>query len=132
MSNLKTLVETFYNKCLTINNDTNPSSFKKLLTDNSNQKNATRRKIKTNNWTNWNVWKIMSEIWKWKFKETIEQGNQIVAVLLVLRLSLIFRRCGDGTKIFKIIASDTIENGQIKTECIIVKNETTINQLQNK
>ena len=137
MSNLKTVVETFYNKCLTINNDTNPSEvLEKLLADDFKSKNAAGEKPKQALIGQIGMfWKIMPDM-KWEIQETIEQGNQIV-VRSLFSASPIGNFKGvecDGTKKFQTMAIDihTIENGQIKQVYHCEEWETAINQLQNK
>lgn len=135
MSNLKKVVGTFYNKCLTINDETNPTvELEQLLADDFKSKNAGGEKPKQALIGQIAMfWKIMPDM-KWEIQETIEQGNQIV-VRSLFSASPIGDFKGvecDGTKSFKTMAIDihTIENGQIKQVYHCEEWETAIEQLK--
>ena len=137
MINLKSVVETFYNKCLTVNTETNTNEeLETLLAEDFKSKNAAGEKPKQALIGQIAMfWKIMPDM-KWEIQETIEQGNQIV-VRSLFSASPIGNFKGvecDGTKKFQTMAIDihTIENGQIKQVYHCEEWETAINQLQNK
>jgi len=137
MSNLKLVVETFYNKCLTVNKETNTNEvLETLLAEDFKSKNAAGEKPKHALIAQIAMfWKIMPDM-KWEIQETIEQGNQIV-VRSLFSASPIGNFKGvecDGTKKFQTMAIDihTIENGQIKQVYHCEEWETAIEQLQNK
>lgn len=137
MINLKSVVETFYNKCLTVNTETNTNEvLETLLAEDFKSKNAAGEKPKQALIGQIAMfWKIMPDM-KWEIQETIEQGNQMV-VRSLFSASPIGNFKGvecDGTKKFQTMAIDihTIENGQIKQVYHCEEWETAINQLQNK
>jgi len=135
MSNSKSVVETFYNKCLTVNPETDTNEvLEKLLADDFRSKNAGGEKPKQALIGQVAMfWKIMPDM-KWEIQETIEQGNQIV-VRSLFSASPIGNFKGvecDGTKSFKTMAIDihTIENGQITHVYHCEEWETAIDQLK--
>ena len=135
MSNLKAVVETFYNKCLTVNNEIDLSEvLEKLLADDFKSKNAGGEKSKYALIGQIGMfWKIMPDM-KWEIQETIEQGNQIV-VRSLLSASPIGNFKGvecNGAKKFQTMAIDihTIGNGQIKQVYHCEEWETAIEQLK--
>ncbi|HNI43737.1 MAG: ester cyclase [Chitinophagales bacterium] len=135
MSSLKSVVEVFYQKCLTVNTTTNPTEvLENLLADDFLSKNAAGEKPKKSLIGQIGMfWKIMPDM-KWEIQETIEQGNQIVVRSLFSaspRGNFKGVEC-DGTKSFKTMAIDihTIENGQIKQVYHCEEWETAIEQLK--
>lgn len=135
MSSLKQVVDTFYQKCLTINPETNPTEvLEKLLSDDFKSKNAAGEKPKQALIGQIAMfWKMMPDM-KWEIQETIEQGNQIV-VRSLFSASPIGNFKGvecDGSKKFQTMAIDihTIENGQITQVYHCEEWETAIAQLK--
>lgn len=136
MSNLKSLVEVFYNECLTVNAETDTNEvLGKLLADDFKSKNAAGEKPKQALMGQIAFfWKIMPDM-KWEIQETIEQGNQIVVRSLFSaspRGNFKGVEC-DGTQSFKTMAIDihTIENGQIKQVYHCEEWGTAMKQLKN-
>lgn len=135
MSNLKSVVEVFYNQCLTVKEGVNPAEIlEKLLADDFKSKNAGGEKSKQALIGQISMfWKIMPDM-RWEIQETIEEGNKIV-VRSLFSASPIGNFKGvecDGSKKFQTMAIDihTIENGQIKQVYHCEEWETAIEQLK--
>lgn len=135
MSELKTAVEAFYTKCLTVNSEENPAILlEKLLAENFKSINAAGEKTKQALIEQISMfWKALPNM-KWEIQETIEQGNRIV-VRSLFSASPIGNFKGvicDGTKSFRTMAIDihTIENEQIQQIFHIEEWETAIEQLK--
>ena len=136
MSELKKLVATFYNDCLTVNENTNTNEvLEKLLADDFQSINAKETKGKTQLIGQVaGFWKLMPNM-KWEIKDMVQEGSQVV-VRCEFSASPNGSFMGmelDGTKSFKIMSMDmhTIENGQIKTVYHIEEWTTAIAQLKS-
>jgi len=137
MESLKSVVETFYNKCLTVNAETNTNEvLEKLFADDFQSINAKETKGKaTMIGQIAGFWKLMPDM-KWEIQDIVQEGNRIV-VRSLFSASPRGNFMGmelDGTKSFKTMAMDmhTIENGQIKTVYHIEEWGTAVEQLKNK
>ncbi len=136
MTELKKIVASFYNDCLTVNEKTNIREvLENLLADDFESKNAKESKGKAQLIDQVaGFWKLMPDM-KWEIKDMVQEGNQVV-----VRSEFSASPCGnflgmdlDGTKSFKTMAMDmhTIENGQIKTVYHIEEWATAIAQLKS-
>ena len=136
MSELKKLVATFYNECLTVNEKTNTNEvLEQLLADDFESRNAKETKGKVQLMGQIvGFWKMMPDM-KWEIKDMVQEGNQVV-----VRSEFSAPPTGnfmgielDGTKLFKTMAMDmhTIENGQIKTVYHLEEWTTAIAQLKS-
>jgi predicted ester cyclase len=136
MSELKKLIATFYNECLTVNEKTNTNEvLEKLLADDFQSINAkeTKGKVQLIGQIA-GFWKIMPDM-KWEMKDMVQEGNQVV-VRCEFSASPIGNFMGmelDGSKSFRIMTMDmhTIENGQIKSVYHIEEWTTAIAQLKS-
>ena len=135
MSELKKLVATFYNECLTVNEKTNTNEvLEQLLADDFESRNAKETKGKVQLMGQIvGFWKMMPDM-KWEIKDMVQEDNQVV-----VRSEFSATPTGnfmgielDGTKLFKTMAMDmhTIENGQIKTVYHLEEWTTAIAQLK--
>lgn len=136
MSELKKLVATFYNDCLTVNDHTNTNEvLDKLFADDFESRNAKETKTKAQLIGQIaGFWKLMPDM-KWEIKDMVQEGNQVV-VRCEFSASPKGNFMGmelDGTKSFKTMSMDmhTIENGQIKTVYHIEEWGTAIEQLKS-
>jgi len=136
MSELKKMVATFYNDCLTVNEKTNANEvLEKLLADDFESRNAKETKGKAQLiWQISGFWKLMPNM-VWEIKDMVQEGNQVV-VRCEFSPSPNGNFMGmdlDGTKSFKIMTMDmhTIENGQIKTVYHLEEWTTAIAQLKS-
>lgn len=136
MSELKKLVATFYNDCLTVNDHTNTNEvLEKLFADDFESRNAKETNGKAQLIGQIaGFWKLMPDM-KWEIKDMVEEGNQVV-VRSEFSASPKGNFMGmdlDGTKSFKTMAMDmhTIENGQIKIVYHIEEWATAIQQLKD-
>jgi predicted ester cyclase len=136
MSELKKLVATFYNECLTVNEKTNTNEvLEQLLADDFESRNAKETKGKAQLMGQIvGFWKMMPDM-KWEIKDMVQEGNQVV-----VRSEFSATPTGnfmgielDGTKSFKTMAMDmhTIENGQIKIVYHLEEWTTAIAQLKS-
>ncbi len=135
MSELKKMVATLYNECLTVNETTNTSELlDNLFADDFQSINAKETKGKPQLIGQIaGFWKMMPDM-KWEIKDMIQEGNQVV-VRSEFSASPNGNFMGmelDGTKSFKTMAIDihTIENGKIKTVYHIEEWTTAIAQLK--
>ena len=136
MSELKKMVATFYNDCLTVNEKTNTNEvLEKLLADDFQSINAKETKGKAQLIGQVaGFWKLMPDM-KWEIKDMLEEGNQVV-VRCEFSASPKGSFMGmefDGSKSFKTMSMDlhTIENGQLKTVYHIEEWTTAIAQLKS-
>jgi len=136
MSELKNLVATFYNDCLTVNEKTNTNEvLEKLLADDFQSINAKENKGKAQLIGQVaGFWKLMPDM-KWEIKDMVQEGNQVV-VRCDFSASPKGNFMGmelDGSKSFKTMSMDmhTIENGQIKTVYHIEEWTTAMAQLKS-
>jgi predicted ester cyclase len=136
MSELKKMVATFYNDCLTVNEKTNTNEvLEKLLADDFQSINAKETKGKAQLIGQVaGFWKLMPDM-KWEIKDMVQEGNQVV-VRCEFSASPKGNFMGielDGSKSFKTMSMDmhTIENGQIKTVYHIEEWTTAMAQLKS-
>ena len=136
MSELKKLVATFYNDCLTVNDKTNTNEvLEKLLADDFQSLNAKETKGKAQLIGQVaGFWKLMPNM-VWEIKDMVQEGNQVV-VRCEFSASPNGSFMGldlDGSKSFKIMTMDmhTVENGQIKTVYHLEEWTTAIAQLKS-
>lgn len=136
MSELKKLVATFYNDCLTVNENTNTLEvLEQLLADDFQSINAkeTKGKVQLIGQVA-GFWKMMPDM-KWEIKDMVQEGNQVV-VRSEFSATPVGNFMGmelDGSKSFKTMAMDlhSVENGQIKTVYHIEEWTTAIAQLKS-
>lgn len=135
MSNLQSIVEIFYSKCLTINPYNNINNvLEELLADPFKSKNAAGKTTKQALIGQINMfWEIVPNI-KWDIQETIEEGNNIVVPSLFSASPIgnfKVHRCA-GSNIFHTTAIDThsIENDKIKSVYHYEECKIAIEQLQ--
>lgn len=118
MENVKDVVAPFYNKCLTVNSDTNVAELMgKLLADNFQSKGSAD--VKTKEQLVGQVqffWKLIPDL-KWEIQEMIQEGNRVI-----VRSMASGTPNGDfmgvkatGATSFKIMTIDihTVQNGQV-------------------
>ena len=136
MSELKKLVATLYNDCLTVNETHNTNDvLEELLSADFQSINAKESKTKTQLIGQIaGFWKLMPNM-KWEIMDMVEEGNQVV-VRSMFSASPNGNFMGmdlDGSKSFKTMAMDmhTIENGKIKTIYHIEEWTTAISQLKS-
>jgi predicted ester cyclase len=137
MENLKEIVSTFYNDCLTVNDKTNTNEvLENLFADDFQSINIKETKSKAQLIAQIaGFWKLMPDM-KWEIKDMVQEGNQVV-VRSEFSASPKGNFMGmelDGSKSFKTMAMDmhTIENGQLKTVYHIEDWFTAIAQLNSK
>jgi hypothetical protein len=135
MENLKTLVRSFYDDCLTVNDRVNPAEvMEKLLADDFQSINAQETKGKPALIGQIGFfWKLVPDL-KWVPQEILQDGNQVVVRSTFsgspkgdfMGMSL------DGTKSFSTMSIDihTVENGQIKKVHHLEEWATAIAQLK--
>jgi predicted ester cyclase len=135
MSELKKIIATFYNECLTVNEKTNTNEvLEKLLADDFQSINAKETKGKAQLIGQIaGFWKMMPDM-KWEIKDMVQEGNQVV-VRCEFSASPNGNFMGidlDGSKSFRIMTMDmhTIVNGQLKTVYHIEEWTTAIAQLK--
>ncbi len=136
MSELKKMVATFYNDCLTVNEKNNTNEvLEKILADDFQSINTKETKGKAQLIGQVaGFWKLMPDM-KWEIKDMVQEGNQVV-VRCEFSASPKGNFMGmevDGSKSFKTMSMDmhTIENGQIKTVYHIEEWTTAIAQLKS-
>ena len=117
-TDLKRIVEPFYTKCLTVNQETNlPELLGKLLADKFLSFGSVEAKNKAQLIGQLQFfWKLIPDM-KWEIQEMLQDGNRIIVRSIATGSPKgdFMGLPTDGTKTFKIMTIDihTIENGQV-------------------
>ena len=117
-TNLKGIVEPFYTKCLTVNQETKlPELLGKLLADKFQSFGSVAVKNKAQLIGQLQFfWKLIPDM-KWEIQEMLQDGNRIIVRSIATGSPKgdFMGLPTDGTKTFKIMTIDihTIENGQV-------------------
>ena len=117
-TNLKGIVEPFYTKCLTVNQETDlPELLGKLLADKFKSFGSVDAKDKAQLIGQLQFfWKLIPDM-KWEIQEMLQDGNRVIVRSIATGSPKgdFMGLPTDGTKTFKIMTIDihTIENGQV-------------------
>ena len=120
MSSLKQIVQPFYTKCLTVNEDGLENAtqiIEKLLADSFESINVTETKPKAKMLVQIPYfWKLIPNL-KWEIQEMLQDGNKVIVRSIATgnpNGNFMGIEC-DGSKAFKIMTIDihTIENNQV-------------------